>query len=427
MYVPFFRCESFPYISRRADWFPCALFPFHSPCTPLVFISVPFMSLSVPLCFPFISNCFPVMSTAYFLPSFPCNSLHVPFAPQYLPHKPQFFPAFSQLGRPKTQSFSRFSAKGDRNAKSRQGESSLGPLFCGSPKTTFSGTSSNCREAIALGNLLWPAIFELHVPSALCFPFSLGSLFETVNSKKGARFPPQLLGIPRFCFCWSLKDPLLSGSLFLGAHLLGIDRTLHQLGSMKPSKYCLTIYPYTNWREADSCVSFCIFRLNVNRNLRHKFFCRVCFVYLCVGLAAPKTSSARSGGAWAAAEPRHRAASAERGAVGGRGGGLGAVGAEPRTAMGGGGGWAFLRTASNLRFAEMNMCHFPLLVSKYLSLWAVFVLFPRGLKQMEAMGYPAPKAKSCGSYEEGCGRLLSFLGRPLSTSMIVGGRVTNWT
>ena len=67
MYVPFFRCESFPYISRRADWFPCSLFPFHSPCTPLVFISVPFMSLSVPLCFPFISPCFPVMSTSYFL------------------------------------------------------------------------------------------------------------------------------------------------------------------------------------------------------------------------------------------------------------------------------------------------------------------------------------------------------------------------
>ena len=68
MYVPFFRCESFPYISRRADWFPCPLFSFHSPCTPLVFISVPFMSLSVPLCFPFISPCFPAMSTSYFLP-----------------------------------------------------------------------------------------------------------------------------------------------------------------------------------------------------------------------------------------------------------------------------------------------------------------------------------------------------------------------
>ena len=135
MYVPFFRCESFPYISRRADWCPCSSFPSHSPCTPLVFISVPCMSLSVPLCFPFISRCFPVMSTSYFLSSFPCTSLHF---------------AFSQLGRPKTQSFSRFSAKGGRNpkpAKSRQGESSLGPLFCdtGSPKTTLSGTSSNCR------------------------------------------------------------------------------------------------------------------------------------------------------------------------------------------------------------------------------------------------------------------------------------------
>ena len=66
------------------------------------------------------------------------------------------FPAFSQVGRPKTQSFSRFSAKGGRNpkpAKSRQGESSLGPLFCdtGSPKTTFSGTSSNCRAVLGRG------------------------------------------------------------------------------------------------------------------------------------------------------------------------------------------------------------------------------------------------------------------------------------
>ena len=132
-HVPFFRCESFPYISRRADWFPCALFPFHSPCIPLVFIAVPCMSLSVPLCFPFMSRCFPVMSTSYFLPSFPCTSLHFPFAPQYFPQNNAGFPAFSQLGRPKTQTFSIFSAKGGRNskpAKSRQGESSLGPLFC---------------------------------------------------------------------------------------------------------------------------------------------------------------------------------------------------------------------------------------------------------------------------------------------------------
>ena len=53
MCVTFFRCESFPYISRRADWFPCALFPFHSPCTPLVFHFCPFhVPFSFPL-FPF--------------------------------------------------------------------------------------------------------------------------------------------------------------------------------------------------------------------------------------------------------------------------------------------------------------------------------------------------------------------------------------
>ena len=48
----------------------------------------------------------------------------------------EFFPDFRQkdAGSPSQQ-------------KSRQGESSLGPLFCdtGSPKTTFTGTSSNCR------------------------------------------------------------------------------------------------------------------------------------------------------------------------------------------------------------------------------------------------------------------------------------------
>ena len=52
---------SFPYISRRADWFPCALFPFHSPCTPLV----PFSSPLFPFHFPLLSY--------HFLPSFPCT------------------------------------------------------------------------------------------------------------------------------------------------------------------------------------------------------------------------------------------------------------------------------------------------------------------------------------------------------------------
>ena len=50
MYVPFLRCEPFPCISRRADWFPGAVSPFHSPCTPL-FISFslcPFQFLGPP-------------------------------------------------------------------------------------------------------------------------------------------------------------------------------------------------------------------------------------------------------------------------------------------------------------------------------------------------------------------------------------------
>ena len=83
MYVPFFRCESFPYISRRADRFPCALFPFPSPCTPLVFISVPCMSLA-PL-FPFrvpplschVDFLFPPLISLHFL-AFPLCSPKCP-------------------------------------------------------------------------------------------------------------------------------------------------------------------------------------------------------------------------------------------------------------------------------------------------------------------------------------------------------------
>ena len=155
MYVPFFRCESFPYISRRA-WFPCALFPLLPPALPLF----SFLSLACPFQFPFVSLSCPAAFLSCRLPisspHFTCTSLHFPSAPQYFQQKNTGFPAFSQLGRPKTQSFSRFSAKGGRNpkpAKSRQGESSLGPLFCdtGSPKTTFSGTSSNCRAVLGGG------------------------------------------------------------------------------------------------------------------------------------------------------------------------------------------------------------------------------------------------------------------------------------
>ena len=112
MYVPFFRCQSFPYISCRC---PCRLFPFDSLCTPLVFISVPFMSLSVPLCVPFISPCFPVMSTSYFLPAFP--SWHFPTCSPAFSSKKHVFPQDVKKHRV-------FRQKGGRKpkpAKSRQG------------------------------------------------------------------------------------------------------------------------------------------------------------------------------------------------------------------------------------------------------------------------------------------------------------------
>ena len=104
-------------------------FPLHSP----VFISVPFISLSVPLCFPVISSCFPVMSTSYFLPSFPCTSLHFPFAPQYCPQQITVCQRFRKEDVKQHQVFPDFWQK------------EAGKQRVGTPKTTFSGTSSNCR------------------------------------------------------------------------------------------------------------------------------------------------------------------------------------------------------------------------------------------------------------------------------------------
>ena len=77
-------------------------------------------------------------------------SLHFPFAPQYFPQKTRFVQRFLKEDVQKHTVFSDFRPKdagSPSQQKSRQGESSLGPLFCdsGSPKTTFSGTSPNCR------------------------------------------------------------------------------------------------------------------------------------------------------------------------------------------------------------------------------------------------------------------------------------------
>ena len=132
MYVPFFRCG--PVLSLRVIslhlpscrlvplCFVSLSFPLHSPCFHFCPFHVPFSS---PLCSVAFLSCrhflFPPLMSLHFLA----------------------FPLCSPL-------FPRFSAKGGRKpkpAKSRQGEWSLGPLFCntGSPKTTFSGTSSNFR------------------------------------------------------------------------------------------------------------------------------------------------------------------------------------------------------------------------------------------------------------------------------------------
>ena len=108
-------------------------FPLHSP----LLIPFPFISLSVPLHVP----SFPVISTSsYFLfmaPScprhFPALPLHFPFIPRYLfENNIVFFNVFAtRISKPL--SFSRFAPKGGRKpapAKSRQGDSSLGALFC---------------------------------------------------------------------------------------------------------------------------------------------------------------------------------------------------------------------------------------------------------------------------------------------------------
>ena len=95
------------------------------------------------------------MSTSY------SYFLAFPLCSPVFPAKNTVFPAFSQRGHPKTQSFSRFSAKGCRKP-SRQGESSLGRL----PEDYVSGTSSNYRAVRGgppvqasghpLSSLRWP-------------------------------------------------------------------------------------------------------------------------------------------------------------------------------------------------------------------------------------------------------------------------------
>ena len=94
-------------------------FPFILPALPLF----SFLSLSCPFQFPFVSLSFPV---AFLLCRLPISSPHFlhflafPLCSPAFPAQKKRFPAFSQRGRPKTQSFSRFSEKGERAGRGIQ-------------------------------------------------------------------------------------------------------------------------------------------------------------------------------------------------------------------------------------------------------------------------------------------------------------------
>ena len=113
MHVSFFRRESFPYIPRRADWFPCALFPCPSETLPAIAcfdfcpLHVPLSSLlfacHVPLLSCHVNFLFPPPISLHFL-AFPLCS------PIFLAKKHGFSSVFVIRTSTK-QSFSRFSAK----------------------------------------------------------------------------------------------------------------------------------------------------------------------------------------------------------------------------------------------------------------------------------------------------------------------------
>ena len=92
------------------DWLPCAL---HSPCFHFCPFHVPFSSPW----FPFHVPLLPCHVDFLFPPLISLHFLAFPLCSPVFPAKKSFFRAFSQRGRQKAQSFSRFSAKGGRKPK----------------------------------------------------------------------------------------------------------------------------------------------------------------------------------------------------------------------------------------------------------------------------------------------------------------------
>ena len=104
----------------RADWFPCALFPFHSftlPCFHFCPFHVPFSSPLFTFHFPLLSChvdfLFPPLISLHFLACPLCS-------PVFPAKKNTVFPVFSQRGRPKTQSFSQIFSKRRQEAQASE-------------------------------------------------------------------------------------------------------------------------------------------------------------------------------------------------------------------------------------------------------------------------------------------------------------------
>ena len=150
-----------PLCSLVSLCFVCLSVPPHSPCYHFFPIHIPFSCPLLPFHFPLLSYHVDFLSPAcpciflYFLPSFPCISLHVSFAPWYFSGKQskKVLPTFSQTGCDKTQSFSRVSAKGGRKPPNQQRAGKARKIQAWDPclatpaprRLFFSGASSDYR------------------------------------------------------------------------------------------------------------------------------------------------------------------------------------------------------------------------------------------------------------------------------------------
>ena len=133
-------------VLRCADWFPCALVPFHFFCAPLVFISVPF---HVPFSSPLFSS--PVVFLSCRLPISSSHFLALPCISPLLPSMSRKKIGFSSVFAKRHRVFPDFrqrEAGSPSQQKSRQGNRAWDRFATDSPKTTFDGRSLNDRAKL---------------------------------------------------------------------------------------------------------------------------------------------------------------------------------------------------------------------------------------------------------------------------------------